>query len=251
MFSRQRQLAVDVHELDNLTTLYANKQLIVPGADGEAIPAPFSALSGQFAPSADLNDRVVVWRGDITRLKIDAIVNAANNSLLGGGGVDGAIHAAAGPDLLEECIGLRGCETGDCKITRGYRLPAKHVLHTVGPIYHRRNEEEAQAELVSCYERCMECAVANEVRTVAFCAISTGVYGYPSKAAAVEATRTVRRLLEDERYAGKIDRVVFVTFVQNDVQAYDIALPLAFPPVSEAATEESSTTAAAVSEEAT
>lgn len=223
--SRQKQPAVDVHELDNLTTLYANHKLTVLGLDRKEIPTPFNTLQGQFTPSADLNNRVVVWRGDITRLRIDAIVNAANNSLLGGGGVDGAIHAAAGPDLLEECASLHGCKTGDCKITKGYRLPAKHVLHTVGPIYDRCDWEEAQAKLVSCYERCIESAVENGVRTMAFCAISTGVYGYPSKDAAMDATRTVRRLLEDKRYADKIDRVVFVTFVQNDVLAYNTVLP--------------------------
>ncbi|CAK7266688.1 hypothetical protein SEPCBS57363_002216 [Sporothrix epigloea] len=248
--SRQGQPAVDVHELDNLTTLFSLQELLVPGADGEDIPAPFNTLQGQFTPSADLNDRVVVWRGDITRLCIDAIVNAANNSLLGGGGVDGAIHAAAGPDLLEECASLHGCETGDCKITKGYSLPAKHVLHTVGPIYYRSDWEEAQAKLVSCYERCIETAVENSVRTVAFCAISTGVYGYPSTDAAMDATCTVRRLLEDKRYADKIDRVVFVTFVQNDVLAYNTVLPLVFPPVPEAATEDASITAHTAAEEA-
>ncbi|CAK7229672.1 hypothetical protein SBRCBS47491_007330 [Sporothrix bragantina] len=232
-FSRQRQPqpAIDVLELDNLTALYADGELFAPDAAGESLPDSYKALSGKYAPSADLNDRIVLWRGDITRLKIDAIVNAANNSLLGGGGVDGAIHGAAGPDLLEECRGLNGCDTGDCKITKGYRLPAKHVLHTVGPIYHNGNFKEAQAKLVSCYESCIVRAVENNVRTVAFCAISTGIYGYPSKEAAIDATRTVRRLLEDEKYAGKLDRVVFVTFVQPDVQAYSTVLPLVFPPV--------------------
>ncbi|CAK7227192.1 O-acetyl-ADP-ribose deacetylase macrod2 [Sporothrix curviconia] len=239
---RQKQPAVDVRELDNLTKMYADGHLSVPGAGGAAVPAPFNALVGQFTPSAHLNDRIVVWRGDITRLKVDGIVNAANKSLLGGGGVDGAIHAAAGSQLREECWRLHGCDTGDCKITKGYRLPAKHVLHTVGPIYHDGDFAEAQAKLVSCYERCIMRAVENNVRSVAFCAISTGIYGYPSNEAAIDAARTVRRLLEDAKYAGKLDRVVFVTFVQNDVQAYDTVLPLVFPPVPE---DEASSAAAA------
>ena len=225
VFPRQTKPPVDALSIETLTDLYANKSLLGPEPGGKGLPSPLDKLCGQYAPSADLNSRVALWRGDITRLQIDAIVNAANKRLLGGGGVDGAIHAAAGPRLLEECIHLHGCATGDCKITKGYRLPAKHVLHTVGPIYRAGDWEEAQAKLVSCYERCIARAVENNVRTVAFCAISTGIYGYPSLDAAIQATRTVRRLLEDERYAGKLDRVVFVTFVASDSQAYKRVLP--------------------------
>ena len=152
--------------------------------------------------------RMVVVQGDITRQKVDAIVNAANERLRGGGGVDGAIHRAAGPKLLEECIQIGGCPTGEARITKGYRLPARYVIHTVGPVWQSGSKGEPEI-LASCYRKSLELAAANGVRTIAFPGISTGVYGYPLEAATRVALTTVKRCLAD---LPGIEEVRFVTF---------------------------------------
>ena len=152
--------------------------------------------------------RMVVVQGDITRQKVDAIVNAANERLRGGGGVDGAIHRAAGPKLLEECIQIGGCPTGEARITKGYRLPARYVIHTVGPVWQSGSQGEPEI-LTSCYRKSLELAAANGVRTIAFPGISTGVYGYPLEAATRVALTTVKRCLAD---LPGLEEVRFVTF---------------------------------------
>jgi len=166
------------------------------------------------------SEPIVVIEGDITEQDVDAIVNAANTSLLGGGGVDGAIHRAAGPELLEECRALHGCPTGEAKITRGYRLPARWVIHTVGPIWRGGGEFEDEL-LANCYRRSLEVAVQNQLRSVAFPAISTGIYGFPLDRATRIAVREVRAFLEKNR---TLEKVLFVCFDSRTRSCYQRVL---------------------------
>ena len=164
-----------------------------------------------------MESKLIVIKGDITKLNVDAIVNAANHSLLGGGGVDGAIHRAAGRELYEECKTLGGCNTGDAKITKGYKLPAKYVIHTVGPIYGREGGNEADL-LANCYKNSLTLAVAHNVRTIAFPSISTGAYGYLIETASKIAVTTVKNFLDEKN--GYVEKVYFVTFSDTDFKIY-------------------------------
>jgi O-acetyl-ADP-ribose deacetylase (regulator of RNase III) len=168
---------------------------------------------------------IELLQGDITEQDTDAIVNAANRTLLGGGGVDGAIHRVAGPQLLAECRTLGGCETGDAKSTKGYNLKAKHVIHTVGPIYHAAGKKAPEL-LASCYRRSLEVASANKLPSIAFPSISTGAYGYPLEEAAPIALKTVLDYLKRHP---DIQRVRFVLFGKDAYQAYEEALKDLWP----------------------
>ena len=160
--------------------------------------------------------RIELMKGDITKLQVDVIINAANTSLLSGGGVDGAIHRGAGPLLLDECRMLNGCKTGEAKITKGYQLPARYVIHTVGPVWHGGHSKEAEM-LAFCYQNSLKLAVLHQLKTIAFPNISTGVYGFPKKLAADIAISEVKKFLSVH---DQLEKVIFVTFDDENFQIY-------------------------------
>ena len=200
-FSRLLPLA----EIPTLSQLYRS---------GALLPA---ALDDPPAASQKLNDTICHVQHDITKLQVDAILNAANSSLLGGGGIDGAIHRAAGPDLLAECRTLRGCKTGAAKITDAYALPCHKIIHTVGPIY--QSMDESEPLLRSCYKKSLELAVENGWKSIALCGVSTGIYGYPNDAAAKTALREVRSFLTHTAEGKQLDKVIFCSYNEADVAA--------------------------------
>lgn len=212
---RRIMTIVPVSEIPTVSLLYHLKKL-VPAAPDPDVEFPKRSQS--------FNDRIGLIRGDITKLEVDAIVNAANESLLGGGGVDGAIHRAAGLELLRECRTLDGCDTGSAKITGAYELPCKKVIHAVGPVYSSRYKKECAEALAGCYTTSLQLAAANACKSIAFSALSTGIYGYPSHDAAFVAIKAVKDFLEGED-GDKLEKIVFCTFVPKDVDAYNHWLP--------------------------
>ena len=215
-FSGQTKMAssVPLDEIPTLTLLYKLKKIELA-----------TDSNPEYRPNAVYNNKISVIRQDITTLAVDAIVNAANTSLLGGGGVDGAIHSAAGPELLDECGTLGGCETGSAKITDGYELPADKIIHAVGPIYWNKNKDEAAELLAGCYRTSLQLAVDNGCKSIAFSAISTGVYGYPSGEASLVALETVRKFFEEGERAEELERVIFCNFLEKDEDAYFRNIP--------------------------
>ncbi|RSH84692.1 uncharacterized protein EHS24_006216 [Apiotrichum porosum] len=207
-------MATLVSDLPTIAQQYADRKL-----HDSKEPSKFKA-------DAALAERVTIWRGDITKLNADMIVNAANKSLLGGGGVDGAIHRGAGPSLFAECLTLNGAETGETKVTSGYNLPAKRVAHTVGPIYSSSRVEQCAEQLHSCYRTSLELCAKHGGGSIGFSSISTGIYGYPIEDATRIALETTRRFLESNE---NVSRVIYVVFSERDEDVYDQLAPEYFP----------------------
>jgi len=190
--------------------------------------SPASTPASTNTPNQSYNNKIAYIRNDITVLHLDAIVNAANRTLFGGGGIDGAIHKAAGPGLLKECCTLRGCKTGSAKITDAYNLPCKEVIHAVGPRYTDYEEPEARALLQGCYRTCLELAVENGLRSIALSCLSAGIYGYPTEAAAETALGAVRKFLGSGK-GESLEKIVFCVFMEKDEEAYDMLIPYVVP----------------------
>ncbi|GAA6019991.1 hypothetical protein JCM11491_004891 [Sporobolomyces phaffii] len=221
-WSSKRATGVPSYGMDTVSRMYADGNELKgwPADEQHEVLYPYSE---------ELNLKVCTWTGDITHIEVDCIVNAANKSLMGGGGVDGAIHSAAGPGLGLECSKLKGAETGQTKLTSGHRLPARYIAHTVGPIYAHQRKAECERQLRQCYRGTLELCVQHGIKSVAFSGISTGVYGYPIDAAARVACDEVRKFLESDD-GKKIDQVIFVSFRPVDVASYVDNLPSYFPP---------------------
>eukprot|EP01119_Soliformovum_irregulare_P017361 TRINITY_DN5144_c0_g1_i2.p1 TRINITY_DN5144_c0_g1~~TRINITY_DN5144_c0_g1_i2.p1 ORF type:complete len:421 (+),score=115.36 TRINITY_DN5144_c0_g1_i2:52-1314(+) len=183
-----------------------------------------SKSTAEFSYNSEINKKVALIQGDITTLEIDGVVNAANESLLGGGGIDGAIHKAAGGELRKECHTLGGAETGETKLTRGHNLPAKFILHTVGP---RGKNEKA---LTSCYKSCLDICRDHGIKSVALCGISTGIFGYPLYDASHVALRVIREWLEVPENLAAMDLIIFCTFLDKEIICYNKLMPMYFPP---------------------
>lgn len=211
IFSKMsRSATTAISSIPTISQLFKNGQL--------------KSINSDLPSYSSCSDRVSLFQGDITTLKVDAIVNAANETLLGGGGVDGAIHRAAGKELLEECKTLKGCKTGQAKITKGYQLPASHVIHTVGPIYAKGRKEESQDLLKSAYKNSLSQAVKAQLHSIAFPSISTGVYGYPMTDATNIAIETVGTFLNSKE-GESLQRVVFCVFSEKDLNVYQKHIP--------------------------
>jgi O-acetyl-ADP-ribose deacetylase len=212
---------IPLSEIPTLSLLYKLKKLQSPTTSS----ASSATTTATVEPSQAFNDKIALIRHDITKLGVDSIVNAANESLLGGGGVDGAIHRAAGPELFQACSRLGGCDTGSAKITDGFRLPCNKVIHAVGPVYYLTKEGgECTRLLRGCYRKSLELAVENGCASIAFAALSTGVYGYPSGEAAETAIAEVRSFLEEGK-GEALERIVFCNFMEKDEAAYLRTLP--------------------------
>lgn len=215
MSSRLRPLK----DIPSISALYQSGNLHPASSSNNTLPTA----------NQSFNDKICTIQGDITVLQVDAIVNAANRGLRGGGGVDGAIQRAAGPKLLDECRTLGGCHTGSAKITDAYNLPSKKVIHAVGPVFD--DIQQSEPLLRGCYSKSLSLALENNLRSIAFPAISTGVYGYPSNDAARAAVEEVRDfLMHSDADADKLDKIIFCNFLDKDVAAYAKYIPYVFPP---------------------
>jgi O-acetyl-ADP-ribose deacetylase (regulator of RNase III) len=231
MHIQQRIKAYEMMSLEEKRSQYNCSAGQIRSLAKDVIPWSRYAKSSRVPKSAaamaiadeELNAKIGIFLGDITTLELDAIVNAANERCLGGGGVDGAIHKAAGSELMDECRLLGGCPTGEAKATFGYKLPAKHVIHAVGP------QKEKADELANAYKASLERMKELGLRHIAFPCISTGIYGYPNDKAALVVAKVLREFLERDPYADKVENIVLCLFGKLDVDAYNEALPIYFP----------------------